>query len=127
MKIVSQNDFGNLIVEDIDGKFWRLCPEDVYCEIIALNNQELEGLFMDEEFVFDWRMDRLVKIAHQKLGDLKDGYKYCLVFPTVLGGAYEASNINTAPLLEMISFSGSIGEQIKDLPDGAQVKIDIVD
>ena len=34
-EIVAENDFGNLIIKDAEDNFWRLCPEDVYCEIVA--------------------------------------------------------------------------------------------
>ena len=30
-EVVGENDFGNLIVKDVAGKYWRICPEDVYC------------------------------------------------------------------------------------------------
>jgi len=28
-EILYENEFGNLIIKDVEGKFWRLCPEDV--------------------------------------------------------------------------------------------------
>lgn len=34
VEVVGENDFGNLMINDNEGKYWRLCPEDAYCEII---------------------------------------------------------------------------------------------
>ena len=28
VEVVGENDFGNLIIKDEEGKYWRLCPED---------------------------------------------------------------------------------------------------
>ena len=126
-EIVGENEFGNLIVRDVNGVYWRICPEDVYCEIIAKSREELDSLSTDPEFLKDWYMRSLVEIARSKLGDLKDGYKYCLAIPGVLGGSYDGDNINTVPLDELIALSGDIGQQLKDLPDGSQVKLKVVD
>ena len=126
-EIVGENDFGNLVIKDKRGKFWRLCPEDVYCEVVAENQEELDSLSRDQEFLEDWYMETLVGVAKDKYGPLKEGYKYHLVIPGVLGGEYGISNINTAPLIEIIRFSGGVGKKIKDLPDGAEIELKVVD
>lgn len=126
-EVVGENDFGNLMIKDIEGKYWRLCPEDVYCEVIAQNREELDKLSSDQEFLEDWYMQALVEKAQEHLGLLTEGQKYCLVTPGVLGGEYAISNIKTVPLIELIRFSGDLANQIKDLPDGAQIKLKVVD
>jgi len=127
ISIVGENDFGNLIIEDTQGLYWRLCPEDVYCEVVANSRQELDTLSADQEFLHDWYMQSLVNQAKEKLGTLNEGYKYHLVIPSVLGGAYDISNIEKAPLVELIRLSGDIALQIKELPDGANVELKVVD
>ena len=62
-EIVGENDFGNLIVRDRGGRYWRLCPEDVYCEVVAENREELDALSTDQEFLTDWYMESLVDQA----------------------------------------------------------------
>lgn len=126
-EVVGQNDFGNLIIRDEDGKYWRICPEDVYCKVIANNQQELDNLSKDPEFLEDWRMSALIEAAKDNVGLLSEGRKYCLVVPGVLGGAYDASNIKSVPLIELIRFSGDLGRQIRDLPDGEQVQLKVAD
>lgn len=127
VEVIGENDFGNLMIKDTDGKFWRLCPEDVYCEIVAQNQEELDTLSKDQEFLEDWYMRALVDVAQDKLGPLEEGEKYYLVIPGALGGEYGIDNIKTAPLVEIIRYSGDVGKQIKDLPDGAQVKLKVID
>ena len=127
VEVVGQNDFGNLIIRDEEDKYWRLCPEDVYCEIIAKNRQELDNLSKDQTFLVDWYMSALVEAAKDSVGLLEESRKYCLVIPGVLGGAYDISNIKSVPLVELVRFSGDLGKQIRDLPDGEQIQLKIVD
>jgi len=126
-EVVGENDFGNLIVKDVAGLYWRICPEDVYCEVIAKNREELDALSTDQEFLADWYMQALVEQAEEKLGPLNEGRKYHFVIPGLLGGEYGASNFQTVPLIEQIRFSGDLGRQIKELPDGAQVKLKVIE
>jgi len=126
IKIIKENDFGNLIILDKQDNYWRLCPEDLYCEIIANNAKEFEVLLHDEEFIIDWNMEIMVNEAKEKYGSLHEGIKFHLAMPGILGGEYNITNIKTAPLLEQIKFSGNLGKQIKELPDGTEVKIKVI-
>ena len=125
IEVIAENDFGNLILKDSEAKFWRLCPEDVYCEIIANSVEEYNELVKDLEFNEDWFMESIVAEANKRLGPLKDGYKYYLVIPGILGGEYRGSNIQSVPFHEVIRYSGAIGLQVKDLPDGAEVNLKV--
>jgi hypothetical protein len=115
--------FGNLIVLDKAGVYWRICPEEWSCERIACNAAEFAALTGDEEFQIDWEMAPLIELARNKLGPLSEGYVYCLKRPAVIGGKYEATNLGTITLNELISFSGDMAEQIKDVPDGGYIEI----
>ena len=125
VELIDDNDFGNLILKDIHGQYWRLCPEDLYCEVVARSREELDRLAMDQEFLRDWYMRTLVDQAFQRLGVLAPGRKYCLKIPGVLGGEYGGDNLGTIPFDELISASGHIAQQIADLPDGASIKLSV--
>lgn len=124
-EVVATNFFGNIIFSDREGKFWRLCPEELSCDLIAVDEMGLDDVMSGEEFKTDWEMKNLVEIATSKLGDLQEGRVYCLKFPPVLGGLYDESNIGTIAHEELIRFSGDMAFQIKDLPDGTKIKINI--
>lgn len=126
-EIVAENEFGNLILKDADDKFWRLCPEDVYCEVVAESIDDYNELINDNDFLNDWNMTIMVNEAIEMLGELKEGYKYYMVVPGVLNGEYSGTNIQTAPFIDIIRISGNLGKQIKDLPDGAEVKLEVID
>jgi len=124
--VVAENAFGNLIVRAADGAFWRIRPEDLSCEKVAGDRDEFAVLSRREDFLLDWEMTRLVEQARRKLGRLPAGRCYCLKVPAVLGGRYDAANMDTISLAELISFSGDLAEQLKDVPDGTKVRLRIV-
>jgi hypothetical protein len=122
-EVISVNSFGNLIVKAVDGAFWRICPESLTCESIAVDADQFAGIWENENFQLDWKMDSLVAIAEEKLGVLKPGRSYCFKLSPVVGGGYDAANFGEISLEELIAFSGDFAEQIKDVPDGGKIEI----
>ena len=127
VEVVGENDFGNLMIKDVQGRYWRLTPEDLSCKVVAETRAELDRLRVDQEFLRDWYMQPLVEEARQRWGGLQEGRKYCLKIPSVLGGQYRGDNLATISLLELIRASGDMARQIKDLPEGAKVRLQVTD
>lgn len=123
VEIVTENDFANLIIKDSVDQFWRLCPEDLYCEVIATSIEEYNELIQNKAFVDDWFMDVMVEEAKQSVGELKPNCKYYMVVPGVLDGEYGGDNVKMASFIEIIKVSADAAKQIKDLPDGAEIKL----
>jgi len=126
-EIVGENDFGHLIVKDKEDKYWRICPEELSCEVLARNRKELDALSVDQSFLHGWYMRALVEQAQERLGPLVSGRKYCLKIPSVLGGEYGGENLATLSLIELLRVSGDLAKQIKGVPDGTQVGLRIVE
>jgi len=126
VELIDDNDFGNLILKDVHGKYWRLCPEDLYCTVVASNRDELEHLATNQEFLSDWYMRALVDQAFQRLGALANGRKYCLKIPGVLGGEYGGDNLGTITFEELIRVSGDLARQISGHQDGTCIKLSVV-
>lgn len=125
--VIAQNHFGNIIVEAQDGKYWRICPEELSCEVVAESVAEFEDLWSSDDFQSDWRMENLVAIASDLFGPTTEERVYCLKVPGSLGGEYGRDNLGTISLEELLSFSGDAGNQIKDLPDGASIEFKFID
>lgn len=125
LQVIGENDFGNLMVCDQQGQYWRICPEDLYCKLIATDRTALAILIEDEDFQEDWNMRSMIEEAQAKLGPLASGRKYCLKIPGPLGGEYGGTNLASISLRELVTLSGYIALQIRDLPDGAQVRFQI--
>ncbi len=127
IEILGRNEFGNFLLLDENQTYWRICPEELSCEIVAENSQDYLQLVEDEEFQVDWKVSNLVELAREHLGSLNEDWAYYLVIPGMFGGQYDASNIRTVPLDELIGHSGDWAFAIKDLPDGAQIKLRVID
>jgi hypothetical protein len=125
-EVVAENAFGNLIVRATDGAYWRICPEELSCERVASDAQEFAAVTGGDDFRTDWEMARLVEQARQQLGPVPAGRCYCLKLPAALGGSYDAANMGTISRSELVSFAGDLAHQIKDVPDGGQITLEIV-
>lgn len=127
VEVVGENDFGNLMIKDVEGRYWRLCPEDGYCRVVASTRAELDALSTNQEFLRDWYMRELVVEAQDRCGALPEEKKYCLKIPGHLGGEYGGDNLAVVSLIELVRASGCLAEQIKDLSDGSQVQLKVID
>ena len=126
-EIVGENEFGNLMVRDRRGRYWRICPEDLYCKVVAKDRDELVAISKDQEFLRDWFMKELVAVAEERVGPLDPGFKYCLKIPGGLGGKYGGDNLSKITLHGLLEASGHIARQIDGLPDGAKVALRIIE
>jgi len=126
-EVVGENDFGNLMVRDERGMYWRICPEDLSCKVLADDRNELDAMSRDQEFLRDWHMSALVAEARERLGPLQAGEKYCFKIPGVLGGTYGGDNLASIALVELIESSGHLAHQIAELGDGARVKVRVTE
>jgi hypothetical protein len=124
--IVDVNAFGNVLVEGMDGRFWRICPEELSCVPVAAAREELERVRGTEAFREDWAMQPLVELALDTLGPASGTRCYCLKIPAAFGGAYEPPNFGTIGVAELLGAAGCIAEQIDRLPDGTEIELEVV-
>jgi hypothetical protein len=116
--VVATNHFGNAIVTNTDGHFFRITPEEWRCELLARSAEELDVKRKTAEFRRDWEMTVLVEKAEAALGPLQEGEVYFLVIPGLLGGKYAVENVRKIPLPQLLAYSGDMAQQIDDVPDG---------
>ena len=127
VSLSAENSFGNVIFGDVAGQYWRICPEELSCSVIANDEAGLQRLWLDDEFVRDWQMKIPLGIAEDVLGIPSDGRCYCLKIPGPLGGNYTAENFGFICRKELISFAGEVARQIDSLPNGAKIRLRVVD
>jgi hypothetical protein len=126
-ELIAINAFGNVIVRDRTGEIWRICPEELDAKKIAHSQSEYEALRDKEEFAEDWDFAAVRLEAEASLGEPGEGRCYCLKIPAILGGKYADDNLGTISISELLSVSGSMAFQIKDIPDGAKVRLVVQD
>jgi hypothetical protein len=64
------------------------------------------------------------QVAH---GPLASGKRLAPRTPFVLGGDFIVANLYAASQVELMRFRGHLASKLKDLPDGAQVKLTVTD
>lgn len=52
-EVLQINAFGNVLVKALDGRVWRICPEDLRADAVAVSLVEFEKLKMQPEFLDD--------------------------------------------------------------------------
>lgn len=72
----------------------------------------------------EWFMPHLVEELHEagKVPGPGECYTY-VTLPVFVEGKYEVSNLNPVPAREHFALTGEMHQQIRRLPDGAQVKV----
>ncbi|MBJ2220656.1 T6SS immunity protein Tdi1 domain-containing protein [Pseudomonas sp. MF7453] len=127
IEVVGLTAFGNLMIKDGQARYWRLCPEALSCEIIAQTREALDEVSKDQAFLRDWYLQPMVEQAEKVLGRLAPGKVYHFVISPVLGGEYDMGNVRCIDHVEQIRFCGALALEIKELPDGAKVRLNVVD
>lgn len=124
-EIVANSDFGNIIFKSEAGSYWRICPEELHCKMVAETADELDTYMKDPEFLKGWEMKAHLETASSKLGQLQFGEKYCLKLPVIFGGEYSEENFGTILQIDQISYAGQMTAQIDNLPDGTKIEFNV--
>jgi len=119
------NLFGDVFIVDEGGAVHML--ERAACAVQRIASSEAEFWHQIENDAEGWQL-RPVADACRRAGKLLTAGQ-CYGFTTLpaLGGDYTVENIWIAPWRDWFSFTAAVFDQIKDLPDGATVRLTIVD
>ncbi|WP_233237909.1 hypothetical protein [Bordetella sp. LUAb4] len=118
--------------EDVFGG--QFCIKDNRVFIFDPEAGALESLVDDIEgwaktLLSDYEMLSGYPLAHQwqkNNGQIPAGKRLLPKVPFTLGGAFDLGNLYLADAVEGMRFRADIAVQIKDLPDGSQIKLNIV-
>jgi hypothetical protein len=127
MKIIMISNLGDLFLQDEEGSIFWLITDGGELNKIASNYSEFEKMLSNEELIDNWLLPLLVEKLLKAGMTLEPNEVYSPLKMAILGGTYEPSNFKPTDMSVHFQFSGSICEQIKDLPDGTKVNIKIVD
>jgi hypothetical protein len=99
----------------------RFNPETGNIEVVATS---LEG--WAERILADYTVETGWPLAHEwqrRYGPLPVQERLIPKIPFVLGGAYDTDNLYAIDAVKGMRFRADIARQIRDLPDGTQVKL----
>lgn len=97
--------------------------QKTFADKVADNLTGWETVSNSPDFCLDWQTDSWVAAARAKLGSPALDQCYGFKIWPALNHDYSAENMVIQKLAEWLSASGDIGNRIKDLPDGTQVRL----
>jgi hypothetical protein len=119
------NRFGDLFLVFEDGAVYMLDVGRGSLEQLATGRDEFCAKVDEDDNASDWFMIPLVDQLVAAGIILKEGECYSYKQPPILGGDYTVENTCVLPIAEHYGAYGSIHNQIKDLPDGADVVLTV--
>jgi hypothetical protein len=119
------NKYGDLILIADDDAILFFDVGMGSLERVADNRDDFSRKIDENDNADFWLLISLIDRLTEAGIDLDKGRCYSFLTPPVLGGKYTVENTVTLPITEHYGVYASIHEQIKDLPDGAQVVIKV--
>ena len=117
--------FAEIVVADRDGAVHLLEAAAGMIERIAETEEEFwRRIRLDED---GWQLRPLVDRCREAGKLLREGECYAFTTLPLFGGEYVVENVWTCPWREWFAFTGEIHVQTKDLPEGARIRIKVVD
>lgn len=122
-RILCTNLFGDAFFVDSSGAVHMLERGAASVEAIASSEEEFrEAIIGDSE---GWQLRPLADQCRSAGKILGDGQCYAFKMLPVLGGEYIVENVWVAPWREWFDLTADVYEQIKDVPDGTPVRLNL--
>ena len=125
-KVHDQSPMGHLIFASSEGCFYYLDVDGMRIETLGTADA-VQAHFATREAQELWSGGALVDAARNRFGELPEGHVFNLEPLALLQGQYEADQMCVLPLEDLIRFTGDAARQLKDLSDGAQFQVKVVD
>jgi hypothetical protein len=104
--------------------FWLNTGTAEITRVAASRSEFME--LLRTEIADEWFMPHLIEELHEAGKLLQpDGCYTYVVLPIFAEGKYEASNLNPVPSAEHFGLTGEIHRQLRDLPDGSKVSVQV--
>ena len=124
-RILGVTLFADVILTDREGAVHLLQPAAAGIDRIAGSEEEFrDRLPVDED---GWQLRGLADRCRAAGKICGERQCYAFTILPLLGGEYTVENIWTCPWREWFGFTADMYAQTKDQPDGARIRIQIVD
>lgn len=118
---------GDMFLTDGKKRVYWLDVGNGEFNLVANSIEDFEDKLKNVEQVNEWFMIDLTTQLRLSDKKLKDGQLYSYYKLPIIGGDYTVDNFAPLDIEEHFGYLGDIHRQIKDLPDGTEVEIKIVD
>jgi hypothetical protein len=117
--------FGDMFLVGNDDAIYWLQTDSGDLTKVAENLTQFELLLRDDNKIDYWFLPLLVEKLLNAGKTLEENEVYGYLKLPVIGGEYSIENIKVIPMRVHFEYTGLICEQIKDLPDGTKVSIEL--
>jgi hypothetical protein len=117
------NLFGDAFFLDPAGAVHMLSRAGASCEQVSPSIDEFRQRLAEDED--GWQLRPLADRCAAAGKVLGEGQCYAFVTPPFLGGEYDVENVRVGSWREWFALTADLYNQIKDLPDGAQVRLNV--
>ena len=124
-KIVLISSLGDLILKNYKDEYFWLDTGGGEFKKVANSENEFEEKINNEEIRDEWFLIELVRKIKSRGIVLKEGYLFGYKKLPIIGGEYNPNNFELTPIIVHFNLSGQIHRQIKDLPDGTEINIEV--
>jgi hypothetical protein len=115
---------GDVFLSDFDGAFYWLEAGDGRLTRIGDSADDVGAALIESaENRINWFLEPVIDRLRAAGIVLAEGQCYGYTTLPILGGAYEGDNRVPIPVKEHLGLTGHIHKQIKDLPDGTQIRL----
>lgn len=104
-----------------NGKVWQFDPETGDMNAMGASIEDWAGAVLQDFELFTGQP--LARDWQKANGPLPAGMRLVPVTPFVMGGRFELANLSLMDAERSMRARGSIATQIRDLPDGSQVRL----
>lgn len=119
------SSLGDVFIEPASGGVWWLNTGTAELTRVADSVPHFESL-LNSELADEWFLPSLVGELHAAGKVTGPGECYTFVIlPIFREGKYEVDNLNPVPAREHYELTGSMHKRLRDLPDGAQVRVNV--
>jgi len=118
---------GDLFLQEVSGEVYWLITGSAEYSMVAESMEEFKEKLNNNELVNEWFLVNLVSDLKESGLILKSGSLYGFKQLPVLGGAYAIQNFELTDIEVYFAVSGQMNFNIKDMPDGTQVKFKVTE
>ena len=122
-KILCTNLFGDTFFVDDAGAVHMLERGATTVQAIAPSEEEFRSAITDDSE--GWQLRPLADRCRSAGKILDEGQCYAFSILPVLGGEYDVENVWVAPWREWFALTADIYNQLKDVPDGTPVRLNV--
>ncbi len=126
MSIIFLTKAGDLLLKDSDNKLWVLDVGNGNLKLISNNFSDFFNRKLNEDVINEILLPQLIdNLESEYILKSNEVFSYTLL--PIFGGHYDNKNMYPLDIYEHYELCGEIHSKIKDLPDGTEIQMKVIE